>query len=236
MIKSRAKSALKNNYWLLVGIFFVYSLISSATFFVRIGAGDVDFTSFSSFLETYSKGEETNAALSLGINAANLLISIFIGNVLEVGAARIALKAYRGESFEFAELFYGFNSQRYLPYVGAMALRGLAVGAGTIFCVVPGIIIALGLAMVPFILAENSNEYGVFVTAGDTLSQSWNMMKGKKAEYFIFVLSFIGWFLLSVITAGLAGILYVSPYFTISRAGWYELNRQAQTASEYNFE
>lgn len=236
MIKSRAKRALKNNYWLLVGIFFVYSLISSATFFVRLGVGDVDLTNFSSFMETYSKGEGTNAALSLGINAANLLISIFVGNVLAVGAARIALKAYRGESFEFTELFYGFNSNRYLPFVGAMALCDLAVAAGVIFCVIPGIIIGLGLAMVPYILVENSNEYGVFVTASESLSKSWNMMKGHKGDYFIFQLSFIGWFLLEVITAGIAGVLFVTPYFSISCAGWYEHHRVAQTAGEYQFE
>ena len=222
MIKHRAKRVLSERYWLLVGIFFIYSLISSAAFIVRIVRSDVDLSSFGSLMGSFAGNEEGNVGLSITVDFVELLFSVFVVNVLAVGAARISLKAYRGESFELSELFYGFNAKRYLPYVGAMALMTLAVVAGMMFCIVPGIVLSIGLAQTPYILAESSTDGGVWISASDALGLSWRMMKGRKGEYFLFELSFIGWILLDLVTLGLADVFYVSPYISIAKAGWYD--------------
>ena len=48
------------------------------------------------------------------------------------------------------------------------------------------------------------------------------MMKGRKGEYFLFELSFIGRILLDLVTLGLADVFCVSPYISIAKAGWYD--------------
>ena len=47
------------------------------------------------------------------------------------------------------------------------------------------------------------------------------MMNGYKLDYFIFELSFIGWYFLGAITFGIAYI-YVIPYFTFANTLYYQ--------------
>lgn len=47
------------------------------------------------------------------------------------------------------------------------------------------------------------------------------MMEGHKMEYFLLVLSFIGWIILGVITFGI-GMLLVEPYMMTTLAHYYE--------------
>jgi len=46
-------------------------------------------------------------------------------------------------------------------------------------------------------------------------------MKGKKGKLFLLDLSFIGWFLLCILTLGI-GLLWLYPYILTSRAAFYE--------------
>ena len=70
--------------------------------------------------------------------------------------------------------------------------------------------------MTPYILSDCPN-----VKAKDALKLSMRIMKGKKGRLFVFYLSFIGWGLLSCLTAGILGIFYVGPYMQSSMAVWY---------------
>jgi uncharacterized membrane protein len=51
------------------------------------------------------------------------------------------------------------------------------------------------------------------MTATECINESKRIMKGNKGKLFLLQLSFIGWWLLCVITMGIA-ILYVVPYFS----------------------
>ena len=46
-------------------------------------------------------------------------------------------------------------------------------------------------------------------------------MKGHKWDLFVLDLSFIGWILLGIMTAGI-GLLWVAPYMETTRAAFYE--------------
>lgn len=46
-------------------------------------------------------------------------------------------------------------------------------------------------------------------------------MDGHKMDAFVLDLSFIGWFLLSVVTFGLVGIFWVMPYYQQTDAEFY---------------
>ena len=50
---------------------------------------------------------------------------------------------------------------------------------------------------------------------------SEKMMDGHKWEYFVFQLSFIGWYLLCGLTLGILYI-WVLPYVTVANTMWYE--------------
>ena len=70
--------------------------------------------------------------------------------------------------------------------------------------------------MVPYILAENPN-----LSKDRAIELSSQMMDGYKMESFVLGWSFIGWDLVTVFTAGLAGIFFVNPYKHATYAEFY---------------
>ena len=53
------------------------------------------------------------------------------------------------------------------------------------------------------------------------VKKSKEMMLGYKNDYFLFMLSFTGWILFSILTLGI-GLIYVIPYITVCQALYYE--------------
>ena len=92
----------------------------------------------------------------------------------------------------------------------------------SLLLVVPGIIKSYSYAMTPYILSDCPN-----VRATDALKLSMRIMRGRKADLFVFHLSFLGWAILSTLTAGILAVFYVYPYFYSSSACWYLEAREA---------
>ncbi|MFP4418460.1 MAG: DUF975 family protein, partial [Chitinispirillaceae bacterium] len=61
----------------------------------------------------------------------------------------------------------------------------------------------------------------------DALKRSKEMMYGHKMDFFMLVLSFIGWALLSALTLGI-GFLWLTPYIQVSVALFYQDIRDNQ--------
>ena len=55
----------------------------------------------------------------------------------------------------------------------------------------------------------------------EILRESKRLTYGYKADIFLFGLSFLGWYLLSVFTMGIA-FIYVIPYTLVASAMYYE--------------
>ena len=93
-----------------------------------------------------------------------------------------------------------------------------------------GVLIALpqyyAYSQVEFILCdslENNNYHGAF----KVIRASRQMMKGYKGKRFVLDLSFIGWYLLTAITLGIASI-YVYPYVYTAQTLFYEAVRKGK--------
>jgi uncharacterized membrane protein len=75
------------------------------------------------------------------------------------------------------------------PAVAAGILTGLAVGAGFILLIIPGIIVYLALSLAnPIIVAEGSG-------GAEALSRSWNLTKGYRWKIFVaaFISGIVSW-------------------------------------------
>jgi len=72
------------------------------------------------------------------------------------------------------------------------------------------------LSQVYYILAENED-----MSVIEAMKESARIMKGNKFRLFILSLSFIGWFILGVITLGI-GFLWITPYYTITATNFYK--------------
>jgi len=168
--------------------------------------------------------------------------------VLAVGVTGEYIKIYRGASTRVMALYTDFKT-RFGRKLGGMlwmllwlflwALISLPIVFLAIFlmrrtgrgmkllvlvlmgpvhlaALIPAIIKGLSYFMTPYILADCPD-----VTARGALRLSKEMMRGRKRELFVMMLSFIGWMFLSVLTLGVLYIVYVGPYMYTTYAGLY---------------
>ena len=94
-------------------------------------------------------------------------------------------------------------------------LSGILVFLFTLLLIIPGIIKAYAYSMTWYIMADEG------ISGSKALKRSQEMMKGYKMDFFVFQLSFIGWWLLSIVTLGLA-LIWVFPYYFTAQTYFYE--------------
>ena len=124
------------------------------------------------------------------------------------------LNLIRQESIAYERLFDGYKDfvRTFLLYF----LYSLAVVIGMLLFIIPGIILAIGLMMSPYIVKDDKE-----ISAMDALKKSWEITKGHKMKLFWLGLSFIGWGLLCILTLGI-GFLFLAPYMNTAFAHYYE--------------
>ncbi len=147
------------------------------------------------------------------------IVVLLIVPVLTLGVHHVYLKATTDEKPKLSEMFSKM-SQFGTAFLTSL-LTGIFVILWSLLLIVPGIIAAYSYSMVYFILAEHP-EMG----AMDAIRESKRIMKGHKFELFVLQLSFIWWYLLILVTFGLAA-LYVAPYTEMAKANFYNKIKQA---------
>ena len=149
-----------------------------------------------------------------GLGILFSLISLFLGGVISVGLSEFLLDmATKREEPRFETLFSQFNI--YLKTLGLNILITLAVCIGTILFIVPGVIVGLMFSQSYYILCEDPSK-----SITQCIKESVDMMNGHKWDLFYLELTFIGWWLLTAITIGIAG-LWVSPYVKVTETNFY---------------
>ena len=148
-----------------------------------------------------------------------LVAKVFVGNLLKMGGYRFFILNQTAQP-GIGTLLDGFRSGHYVNIVLTMFLRDLFTTLWSLLLVVPGIVKHYEYLMVPYIIAENpAMDYK------EAFQISKRMMDGQKMETFILDLSFLGWDILTVITCGMVGIFYASPYKQATFAELYAFNK-----------
>ena len=189
-LKENAKNQLKNNWGLAIGAIIVSMLISLIPEIL-----------------IYINPESAIIAILVQI------ISLIIAGPIAIGQCKLFINLSNNENPKFSDVWFGFGN--ILKALGVTLLIGIAVSIGTIFFIIPGIIISFMYSQVYYIMAEHP-EMSVL----EILKESSKIMKGHKMELFILELSFIGWIILTTITFGIAG-LYVLPYYSATLSNFY---------------
>lgn len=150
----------------------------------------------------------------IGLSISCSLISLFLGGVISVGLCKFLLDmTTKREEPRFETLFSQFNI--YLKTLGLNILITLSVCIGTILFIVPGIIVGLMFSQSYYILSEDLSK-----SITQCIKESVDMMNGHKWDLFYLELTFIGWWLLTAITVGIAG-LWVAPYVKVTETNFY---------------
>ncbi len=148
-----------------------------------------------------------------------------LSGALSVGAARYFLNTASLRNPQVIQLFSSFKNYR-----NTVEMRLLKTGLTllwSLLLVVPGVIAALRYAMTSYIMAVNPNT-----KATDALRLSEQMMRGYKRAYFRLQVSFLGWYLLCLLTAGV-GFFFIAPYIETAKAAFFNvLSEEAGVAVE----
>lgn len=225
-IKEKGKLAFKANYWTCVLVTLVLVLIGGGSLSgggsASVSNGAAQGGGLSGYLRALSleTGISVAAIISLIAGIIGLvaltatIVGIFIKNPLEMGCRAFFLdNTYQPSSIRM--IINGFK-RGYMRNVATLFLRSLFIGIASIFLFIPGIYLSQCFRLVPYILEDNP-EMGTM----DVLKESTRLMNGHKWAAFVLDLSFIGWLILSAITAGVLYVFYVGPYIYSTDAVLY---------------
>ncbi len=216
-VKSNAKLSLNGCYWWTVLAMLILSFFTGGSSVVTLkqaynkgfttGTSGFGFTEFG--IAAAVLGFVFVTAFSFGI-----IYSAFVAGPFEVGRSRY-LTSCRYKNISLKNIFYGFSQGKYWSNVGTMLVMNIKIILWSLLFFIPGIIKSIQFSMVPFIIAENPN-----ITTKRALEISKKMTHGEKWHIFGLYLSFIGWFILASLTAGI-GYIFLSPYVSMTDAELY---------------
>lgn len=212
-IKAIGKARFKSNYWNCV----------LALLLVTAVLGALSWFSGGEEVHQISNGDPGRYNVTVRYDAVRL-ISLLISGPLTIGLNSFFVKNARGADGEltvtspFREAF-----QNYPRKLGGSLWMALFIFLWSLLLLIPGLIKTISYSMTQYILADCPE-----VRAKDALKLSMRMMNGHKWEFFVLLLSFIGWGLLTILTFGILEVFYVGPYRNSSFAVYYlEIKREA---------
>lgn len=174
--------------------------------------------------------KETGLGIGLCIIAIfALAFSIFIAEPLTVGGKRYFIKAIEGSKTKINVIGDIFKDRNLLNISIIMLVKNI-YNTLWYFTIIGGFIKAYEYRMIPYILAENPK-----IKRKEAFKLSKQMMKGNKWKTFILDMSFFIWNLLSVLTFGILGMLYVNPYNAATIAELYMTLRALAIEEKYEY-
>jgi uncharacterized membrane protein len=151
-----------------------------------------------------------------GYSSLSTLVSILLIMPLSLGYANAMRRLLVHQEDELISNTIRIAFRNYWHKVWGLLWMTILIFLWSLLLIVPGLIKSFSYAMTPFILEDNPELSGV-----EAIHRSRMMMKGHKFDLFWLWLSFIGWFLLSILTCGI-GFLWLVPYMETAQAAFYE--------------
>lgn len=119
----------------------------------------------------------------------------------------------------FSGIFSAYTNGRFASGFLTSLVQTIFTFLWTCLFVIPGIIKGYSYAMTPYIM-KDMYDAGHKPTATEAITKSRHLMDGHKTDLFVLDLSFIGWWLLSIITCGI-GFIWLTPYYRQTKANFY---------------
>ena len=216
-LRVKAWESLKGKYWMAFAVIIVTGIIGS------IGNSFVSFGQNLSEVLGLVDPAELDSTMAIGALVLNgvviisaiigALLSIFVTNAITVGVSNYFIKNTDSKPV-FADAFSGFKV-KYGRNIGTLLLVGIKTVLWTFLFIIPGIIKSFEYAIIPYILADDSE-----ISSKEAFKKAKQMMKGNKWRLFKLDFSFIGWGVLCVLTLGI-GTFFLIPYVNAATAEFY---------------
>ena len=216
-LRVKAWNSLKGKYWMAFAVALVMGLLASiGTSMVTTSQNMLDIVNMVETAEmdsTMQLGALVISCSALVMSIIGFLFSVLVGSAVEVGLCNYFIKNTDSKP-SFKDAFSGFKV-KYGRNIGTLLLVGIKSVLWTLLFVIPGIIKSFEYAIIPYILADDAE-----ITSKEAFKKAKQMMKGNKWRLFKLEFSFIGWFLLCVLSLGI-GTLFLIPYVNAAAAEFY---------------
>lgn len=159
----------------------------------------------------------------MGIGYFAMIAVMVVVQTLAMAAYQLfLLRLVRGQETSFSDL----NAIKpvIVPLLFVGLLNAVAVMAGYVLLIVPGVIIALGLAMANFVVLDKN------LRAVEAMKASWRIMVGYKGKLFVLVLLIALLNFAGMLACGM-GTLVTMPISMVAMAMFY--NRIAEPGNAY---
>ena len=203
-IKNEAKAKIKGNIWNIIWPVLVISVLEGLLVSIFGGSLSIDVNN----LENIK---------NIKISASNIVVPVVVGilaGIVTAGYTKYIINFVRTGKFDTADILNTVK-EKWLNILIADILVSIIVAVCSALFVIPGIIMGLAYSFVTYLVVDTD------IKGSDALAKSRDMMKGYKWDFFIFDLSFIGWFILLPFTLGIL-IIWLYPYITVAHAIYYE--------------
>ena len=157
------------------------------------------------------------------------LVSLLIVSPLEFALYNVLLTMARGISDDESPVgaMFSFFKSDWVRYVKAL-IRELViiVPVSIVTLGIGGVILGYAYQMIPYLLRDYPE-----IGAREALRLSRELMRGHKWDLFVLQFTFIGWMILSILTAGI-GFIWLMPYMATAQAHFYQDLKDTQIEEE----
>ena len=144
---------------------------------------------------------------------ASTIVGILCGIVM-AGYFKYIMNFVRTGKFD-SNIIIDTIKSKWVDILIAEVLVAIIVFLCSLLFVVPGIIMALAYTFAILLVIDTD------IPGNDALGKSREMMNGYKWDYFVFLLSFIGWIILVPFTLGIL-LIWLVPYMIVAEVIYYD--------------
>ena len=229
--KLQAKQLIRESQPSMLTAALLYTLLTALIGWLSLHLTGVDTNTMNEMLQLASEGNSeavmemmTRATPSAGASLIDTLLRLAMA-VVGVGFSLFVMNSVRRSQPAIGNLLDGFGMFPRVLFL--IILQIVLIFLWSLLLVIPGIIAAYRYSFAVYVMIDHPE-----MSAMDCLRESKRLTTGYKRQLFLLDLSFIFWFLLTMIpVVGYIAQVYVTPYMESARVLYYEQIRALQDGS-----
>ena len=230
-VKLQAKQLIRESQPSMLTAALLYTLLTALIGWLSLRLTGVDTNTMNEMLRLASEGNSeavmemmTKATPSAGASLIDSLLRLAMA-VVGVGFSLFVMNSVRRSQPALGNLLDGFGMFPRVLFL--IILQIVLIFLWSLLLVIPGIIAAYRYSFAVYVMIDHPE-----MSAMDCLRESKRLTTGYKRQLFLLDLSFIFWFLLTMIpVVGYIAQVYVTPYMESARVLYYEQIRALQGGS-----
>ena len=232
--KLQAKQLIRESQPSMLTAALLYTLLTALIGWLSLRLTGVDTNTMNEMLQLASEGNSeavmemmTKATPSAGASLIDSLLRLAMA-VVGVGFSLFVMNSVRRSQPAIGNLLDGFGMFPRVLFL--IILQIVFIFLWSLLLVIPGIIAAYRYSFAVYVMIDHPE-----MSAMDCLRESKRLTTGYKRQLFLLDLSFIFWFLLTMIpVVGYIAQVYVTPYMESARVLYYEQIRALQGGKPAN--